>query len=628
MSLESLSVKATGDFSDLIAGAEKGGKAVDNFSKVAQAATAKLGRDIPKGANQASNALLNLGRVAQDAPFGFIGIQNNINPLLESFQRLRAEAGSNAGALKALVSGLAGGAGLGLAVSIGTSLLTVFADKLFSSKKAAKEGAGDLAYLNRTQNEYNELLKKGTTEAAGNLATVSKLVAAAQLESTTYKERKDILAQLKDQSKEYFSGLTLENGLIVGLSDAYDRYANNIFRVAKAKAASGQIEKLGEQLVKVTSDLNDVNKSITLSDRNGLVGGLAAAKDKYKELNDLISKGNATTFAEQARIGELTGRNEKDVRDVVNKRTDLRNKETDLVGQIAVLSEQVAQDDFKSLGIHEEKEKKLKKEKTLLELIRDLMAHSFELKTDVIPAQVNIQPVFVTPDGTNPSVGELIRRKMVRDLHDFNIQTAVAASGTFKGKLVKIELLSEEDIKGVAEKFAAIKKQFQDFAVDLQKQVLTSGLSKIGETIGTAIAGGNVGDAFKGLFQVIIDGMKQLGEAMIGLGTAKVALEKFNLAPGIGTIIAGVGVIALSSLLQSALPKFAGGVTGFAGGLAIVGERGPEVVRLPQGSDVIPNHRLGEISGGVQVLIPSIALRGSDLLIQFDRASAQKRRRA
>ena len=38
-----------------------------------------------RATNTASQSLINLGRVAQDAPFGFIGIANNINPLLESF---------------------------------------------------------------------------------------------------------------------------------------------------------------------------------------------------------------------------------------------------------------------------------------------------------------------------------------------------------------------------------------------------------------------------------------------------------------------------------------------------------------------------------------------------------------
>jgi phage-related protein len=40
------------------------------------------------------------------------------------------------------------------------------------------------------------------------------------------------------------------------------------------------------------------------------------------------------------------------------------------------------------------------------------------------------------------------------------------------------------------------------------------------------------------------------------------------------------------------IPGFARGVSNFRGGMALVGERGPELVRLPRGTDVIPNHRL------------------------------------
>lgn len=39
---------------------------------------------------------------------------------------------------------------------------------------------------------------------------------------------------------------------------------------------------------------------------------------------------------------------------------------------------------------------------------------------------------------------------------------------------------------------------------------------------------------------------------------------------------------------QGGVPGFAGGVSNFRGGMAMVGERGPELVRLPGGSDVIP----------------------------------------
>jgi hypothetical protein len=52
---------------------------------------------------------------------------------------------------------------------------------------------------------------------------------------------------------------------------------------------------------------------------------------------------------------------------------------------------------------------------------------------------------------------------------------------------------------------------------------------------------------------------------------------------------------------RSSFPQFAGGVQNFSGGLALVGEKGPELVNLPGGSDVIPNNRMG--GGGVSITI-------------------------
>lgn len=44
--------------------------------------------------------------------------------------------------------------------------------------------------------------------------------------------------------------------------------------------------------------------------------------------------------------------------------------------------------------------------------------------------------------------------------------------------------------------------------------------------------------------------------------------------------------------VRDVIPGFAGGVRNFEGGMAVVGERGPELVHLPRGSDVIPNDQL------------------------------------
>lgn len=62
------------------------------------------------------------------------------------------------------------------------------------------------------------------------------------------------------------------------------------------------------------------------------------------------------------------------------------------------------------------------------------------------------------------------------------------------------------------------------------------------------------------------------------------------------------------------IPQFAGGTNYAPGGLALVGEKGPELVNLPRGSQVIPNHRLN--AGGGQTVVvnfnPVIDARGAD----------------
>lgn len=41
---------------------------------------------------RANQSLMNLGRIVQDLPFGFLGISNNIDPALDSFNRLKEES--------------------------------------------------------------------------------------------------------------------------------------------------------------------------------------------------------------------------------------------------------------------------------------------------------------------------------------------------------------------------------------------------------------------------------------------------------------------------------------------------------------------------------------------------------
>src|SRR5688572_29856227 len=111
---------------------EKFGANIARSTTVASNALQKL----PNVTNQSTLALTNLGRVVQDAPFGFLGIANNLNPLQESFARTSQSAGGFGNAIKAMGKSLIGPGGIGLAISAISTALIVFGDKIFGAGKS------------------------------------------------------------------------------------------------------------------------------------------------------------------------------------------------------------------------------------------------------------------------------------------------------------------------------------------------------------------------------------------------------------------------------------------------------------------------------------------------------------
>lgn len=122
MANENLQINIGANTQDLQAGLSQASQSINNFSS-------QLNRAARPTAD-ATNALTNLSRVAQDAPYGFMGIANNLNPLLESFQQLSIKSNGAGGALKSMAAGLSGPAGIGLALGVVSSLVVAFKDDI------------------------------------------------------------------------------------------------------------------------------------------------------------------------------------------------------------------------------------------------------------------------------------------------------------------------------------------------------------------------------------------------------------------------------------------------------------------------------------------------------------------
>lgn len=143
--------------------------------------TVKSSKQLSSTAGKTGATLTEFGRVIADAPYGIMGVANNIEQLTQQFVDLQTEEGSTRGALKKLFKGLIGPNGIIIAIQVVTAAM-VFFSKQQREATEATEGLDDA------------LLKQGKTMA--ELATL------ANDESKSGEERLRILRALSAGNEE------------------------------------------------------------------------------------------------------------------------------------------------------------------------------------------------------------------------------------------------------------------------------------------------------------------------------------------------------------------------------------------------------------------------------------------
>lgn len=231
---------------------------------------------LPNAANQATLSMVNLGRVVQDAPFGFLGIANNLNPLLESFQRLKATTGSTGGALKALGSSLLGAGGLGFALSIVSSALIVFGDKLFGAGEASKASEKELERLAARLEEVKDNVKL----LADEIQFLNQL-GAINVKVIGFGDIEDLRQQFVAQQELYIKLIDARSALV----DAQIELSNNEILNEKdliqaKKENADAIAEIDKQIVDNTRQSILLKQKIRLQNIND-------EKDADKELERL-----------------------------------------------------------------------------------------------------------------------------------------------------------------------------------------------------------------------------------------------------------------------------------------------------------------------------------------------------
>jgi hypothetical protein len=217
--------------------------------------------NMKKPSADATNALGNLSRVAQDAPYGFMGIANNLNPLLESFQRLSKESGGAGGALKSLVSGLTGPAGIGLALGVVSSLVVKFG-------KDIGDWISNTTELEKAQKAVKEAFYDSLKGVEAGIAKDEALVSVINNVTLSTQARQAALNDLKAAHKGNLELQKIDINDTAALTALIDKQSEALIRKAKVEGLSKIIGEENAKLYKAQhADLQDMRDEVGLLDK-------------------------------------------------------------------------------------------------------------------------------------------------------------------------------------------------------------------------------------------------------------------------------------------------------------------------------------------------------------------------
>lgn len=472
----------------------------------------------PKVAN-AGNTLTQFSRIAQDAPFGIIGIGNNITATAEAFSSLKAQTGSTGGALKALGSSLAGTGGILLGVSLLTTGLTLLAQSGLSVGDVIDKITGNFDAFGA---ELNKISVDAAKNSGQEIAGLKALISVAQDDVNSRKDRLIAVEELQSKYPGYFGNLTKEQILTGDLTAVTRELSKAIIARAEASAIA---DKIGELAAKKL-DLQ-IQKEKELVDLQKAQTNVKQANENLKIANNIAGAGQRAAGAAGALALSVSR-----VKDLNEQILVIQTQQDKLAGKL----NQKTEDSIKLL------DKKDKVTKTFATPTVTGVTNA------IIPAplfDVNGIKVF---NGQVDQFGNKIKE----------------LPGVIKSSLVQIPGLINENAILMAEALT----NFNNLASQIITDSIAATFQNLGQSIGDALAtGGNVLNAvgatlLSSLGAILTDMGKMAIQIGVGLLGIKAALKSLN--PG-AAIAAGVALIALGSFFSSKSKSIGGSIGGGGG---------------------------------------------------------------
>jgi tape measure domain-containing protein len=533
--------------------------------------------------------------------------------------------------------------GIGIIVAV-TALANEFG--LFNRQLTAAE---------KSMQMVNDLTAQAKAETAGERAQVESLIKILGDENTKREDKIEALNELKSINSAYFGQLTIENASVEKLKVAYEGYAASILKAASARRAETELVNLDAKREQQLKAVEAAQRSLDRAKQTESLGGLAVSANL-----SLTEEGKLKILKEQL---DVTNQQITDLKKIVDG-----NVAVEISEKAKTAAEIAAAEAAKAAN-----EKRKQASEAAIAAANRLKDVYKEVQAD-IQAEKDYQNALGAEDIVQQA--ETIEKGLKRLI-----------DAGFSPTSVEVENLKEQ-LKGLYSEFGTIPtiptlptptgvqsegagilpvisqvdtKPLDDYYTRISEitQGLTEGTLKFGEAFtttaeliseqGTMIENTVLGIA-NAMAQSASEGatsMRELAQAAISAGlkiirsyiqqgVASAVSKALTSVPFPFNIAAGAAAGSVASVLFTNLISKIG-VNGFArgtafapGGMALVGEKGPELVNIPRGSQVISNMRTNRLlegmgqSGGV--MQGEFTVRGTDLVLVLDRAKARQSR--
>jgi hypothetical protein len=526
-----------------------------------------------KPVGDATQSLVNFSRIAQDAPYGIIGIANNLNPMLESFQRLAKTEGGTKKALSAMIDGLAGPAGLGVVLGIVSSLAVVFSKQIgeafTGSTDKVKELREELKKLN--DDVYKITGAAQTSQILGG--TLAGIISNKSVDINTRKNALKELKKLYGENKQ-IQDLDVKN--IDNYTQSYLSSLNNLAAVQK--------DAIGKE--------------------KNYIDALTAANAAYKKLIDERDKQKDKQLAttKQLEMGITTESlkakiDAQYVKPLKEAKKDIDNASAALNRTILDLLKFDTPETIKKVGAT----KKQKKIKSPVKLISDGV-YDASLEEQAREQLSKMPFVSKIPEAANIGNGTLF------GMFDEKMNAKI--------KTTKNEL--SDFLKETKDGFKQANNEAYQFASQMSGGITNS----LQSAFDALINGENV---FEALSKSVLQFAEDLAFAILR-AEILAAIQGTIAVSGAGVAGAAAGGSGFFNILMNLLglgvtKNAAGGVTN-GPSLGLIGEAGPEAIMpLSKLSSFLnTSFNAGAMSSGGSSNGGQFVLRGQDLLLAVNRS--------